>query len=208
MMVSSHATSGCAARFVVAPDGERHHRLRHQRGVVAAVERQVRPGAVELKAVVQIAGDQLSRDLPGIGIEQQLVGIEAVPLVGLVRPVDAIAVVLPCGDVGEMPVPHVAGSLRQRDARELAAVRAVEQAQLDLFGVRGEQREVGPATVDGRAQRMRRAGREPHASAPAPDRSPPAAERSGAARAPPLPESWLRIRHCRRCCRRRRPHRC
>ena len=66
----------------------------------------------------------MSRKLLGIGIEQELVGIEAMSLLGLIRPVDAIAVELPGADVGKMAVPDVAGPLRQRDALALAAIRA------------------------------------------------------------------------------------
>ena len=127
-MVSSQATSGRDRRSP-ANDWRHHHRLRHHRGVVAAVERQVGAGAVVLEAVVQVARGQLARELPGIGIEQELVGIEAVSVLRLVRPVHAIAVKLPGADAGDMPVPDIAGSLRQRDALELAARRRTGTAR-------------------------------------------------------------------------------
>ena len=71
-------------------------------------------------------------------------------MLGLIRPVHAIAVELPGADAGKMPVPDIAGSLRQRDARNLAA--GVEQAQLDLLRMGGEQGEVRSAIVDGRPE--------------------------------------------------------
>jgi hypothetical protein len=48
----------------------------------------------------------------GIGIEQQLVGVEAVAMFGLVGPVNAITVELPGRDVVEIAVPDVLAALR------------------------------------------------------------------------------------------------
>ena len=92
---------------------------------------------------------------------------------------DAVAVELAGRDVVEIAVPDVLGALRQRDALELAPALTVEQAKLDLFGIRGEQREVGSAPVPGRAERMRRAGRKPHATAPGREKLQQAAEQQG-----------------------------
>ena len=44
---------------------------------------------------------------------------------------------------------------RQIKARDFAAARGIEQTKLDAFGVRGEDREIGPQAVPGGAQRIR-----------------------------------------------------
>ena len=84
---------------------------------------------------------------PGIGIEQQLVGVEAVAVLGLIRPVNAIAVELAGRDVVQIAVPDILGALRQFDAFEFAAALAVEQAKLDLLRVGGKQRKIGAPAV-------------------------------------------------------------
>ena len=114
-------------------------------------------------AEMRIAPDQAAGEPLGIGIEQQLVRIEAVAVLRLVRPVHAVAVELARRDVGQIAVPDIVGALRQRDALELARALAVEQAELDLRRIGGEQREVGAAAVPGRAERMRRPGGQSHA---------------------------------------------
>ena len=110
-----------------------HDGLRHAAGIVAPVERQILARAAGAIGEMRIAPDQPPGEPPGIGIEQQLVGVEAVAVLGLVGAVDAIAVELPGRDVVQIAVPDVLGALGQFDAFEFAAALAVEQAQLDLF---------------------------------------------------------------------------
>src|SRR6201999_555115 len=112
-----------------------------------------------------VAPDQPSGEPPGIGIEQQLMRIEAMALLGCVGAVDAIAVELSGRDVVEVAVPDVLGPLRHFDALELAAALAVEQAQLNLLGIGREQREVSPASVPAGAEARMRSGGKTHLSA-------------------------------------------
>jgi hypothetical protein len=79
---------------------------------------------------------------------------------------DPVAVELSGGVVVEVTVPNVLGALGQRDALDLAAAVAVEQAELDPLGAGREQREIRSAPVPGGAQGVRRTGRKPHATAP------------------------------------------
>nr|WP_247878963.1 hypothetical protein [Azospirillum brasilense] len=55
-------------------------------------------------------------------------------------------------------MPDLVGVLRQDDPLDLALAGLVEQAQLDLLGVRGEQGEVDPEPVPVRPQRIGLAG--------------------------------------------------
>ena len=152
MMVSCHGRCGRA----IAPQVKAGSITRHlgmKRRAVALVERQIlpwrrRPGSrTARRPSASVAGKRL-----GVGVEQQLVVVEAVAGLGLVRAVHPIAVELARAHVGQVAVPDLVGVLGQRDARDLALAGVVEQAQLDLFRVRREQREVGAGTVPGRAQ--------------------------------------------------------
>ena len=129
-----------------------HHRLGHAARIVAPVEREVLARAAGAIGEMRVAPDQPAGQPLGIGIEQQLVGVEAVAVLGLVGAVNAIAVELAGRYVVEIAVPDVFGALGQFDALEFAPALAVEQAQLDLLRIGGEQREVGPPSVPAGAE--------------------------------------------------------
>ena len=93
----------------------------------------------------------------GIGVEQQLVGIEAVAQVRLVRPVDAIAIQGARPHLGQVAVEDLVGVFGQLDPRDLLVAGAVEEADLDLGGVGGEEREIGALAVPARPAREGRA---------------------------------------------------
>src|SRR3981081_2985699 len=94
-----------------------------------------------------IAPYQPSGQPPGVGVEQQLVGVEAVAVFGLVKSVNAIAIELSGRNVVQIAVPDIFGALGQFDAFELAAALTVEQAKLDLLRIGREQRKVGAPAV-------------------------------------------------------------
>src|SRR4051812_36151965 len=77
----------------------------------------------------------------------------------------AVAVELAGRDVVEIGVPDILGALRQLDTLELAAALHVEQAQLDLLRVGGEQREIGAASVPASAEACGRSSSQAHRSA-------------------------------------------
>ena len=139
-----------------------------------------------LRALSRRSNDKSSRGLPsaiaenrvgpaqpalqrlGIGIDQQLVGIEPVPVRRVEGPVNAIAVKQVRASIGQIGVPDFVGIFGQHDARFLTAAGAIEQAQLDLFGMRRKDREIDALAVPGRAERIRptrphllRAGHQP-----------------------------------------------
>ena len=142
-----------------------HDRLRHAARIVAAVEGEVlacAPGAI---AEMRVAPHQAADEPLGIGIEQQLVGVEAVPALGRIGAVDAIAIELPGRDVVEIAVPDVLAALRQFDPLEFAAALAVEQAKLDLFRIGREQRKVGAPSVPACSEAGGASRGQSHASA-------------------------------------------
>jgi hypothetical protein len=74
------------------------------------------------------------------------------PGLRLVGAVDAIAVILAGSDVGDIAVPDLVGIFRQLDAQQLALAVAVEEADLDLRRIGGEEREIDPLAVPARAE--------------------------------------------------------
>src|SRR5262245_7764477 len=114
----------------------------------------------------------------GIGIKQKLVRIEAKSVFRLIAAVYAIAIGLPGFDLMQVTVPHVLATFGHCYALELAAALAVEQAELDFFGVCREQRKVRAPPVPGRTKRMGQAGRQLHVTTtPARETAPPTAGR-------------------------------
>ena len=99
-------------------------------------------------------------DLLRVRIDQELRRVEAPPRRGVVRPVHAVAVVLAGPDAGQVAVPAERGALLHLDP--LLGAVLVEQAQLDPFGVLGEEREVRAVAVPFRAERERLS--RPHAA--------------------------------------------
>ena len=95
----------------------------------------------------------------GVGIQDQLVRVEAMAEVRRVRAVHAVAVQLARMHVRQVAVPDHVGLLGQRNRQRLDfGVDRVEQAELDAGGVLGEQREVDADAVPGGAERIRGAG--------------------------------------------------
>src|SRR6266542_6531778 len=78
----------------------------------------------------------------GIGIQQELIVVEAMAAFGIVRAVNANAVELSRSQIGEITVPFLIRVLRQRDTGRLPLPLLVEQAQLDALGVLREDRDV------------------------------------------------------------------
>lgn len=128
--------------------------LRHAAGIVAPIERQIFALAPRAVAEMRVAPHHPAGDPLGVGVEQQLVRIEAMAVVRLIRTVHAIAVKLSRRNVVEIAVPDVLGSFRQRDAFELAPALAVEQAEFDAGGVGRKQREIRAPPIPCCAQAM------------------------------------------------------
>ena len=128
------------ARIAVGAPVEKRiddHRLRHEYGAV---------GLVGEECVVPL---HLAIDGFAVRIEQQFCRVAAMSRVRFPRPMHPIAVALPRPDVRQIAVPDEAGSLRQVDARLRRFV--IEQTKLHARRHFGEEREVRPRAVVGRA---------------------------------------------------------
>ena len=137
---------------VVGDDG-----LQHARRAVAAIEGEVAARRIHPIAVERIGRTQLAGDAPGIGIEQQLVRVEAMAVLRLVRPVGAIAVDQAGARVGQVAVPDLVGAFRQRRSARSRAGPTDRRGRARSGGMGGEHREVGAEPVPGGAQRIGRA---------------------------------------------------
>ncbi|MDQ1176777.1 hypothetical protein QE416_001513 [Microbacterium sp. SORGH_AS 421] len=116
--------------------------LHHVGGGVLVVER---VGVAELVAEDRLPPVDLALDGLRVRVEEQLRGVEALAVRGVVLPVHAVAVALPRLDVGEVGVPDERVDVDQLEAR----LRSVflEEAELDLLCSFTEQGEVRPVTV-------------------------------------------------------------
>ena len=114
--------------------------------------------AEQLVAPLDRTGDRL-----GVGIEEQLVAVEPVAPLGLVRSVDPVPIEGAGTNVGEIGVPHAIGGLGQLDRRVGdGRFGLLEQAQLDGGRVLREQGEVHPAAVPGGSEGGRGPRPDPH----------------------------------------------
>lgn len=92
-----------------------------------------------------------------VGVEQQLVRVEAVALIQLARAVYAIAIDRTGRDTRQVAVPDLIGVFGKLDTRGLALALLVEEADLHPGRVRREQGEIDALTVPRRTERMRQA---------------------------------------------------
>src|SRR5215217_1507835 len=79
----------------------------------------------------------------------------------LVRTVHPVAIQQPRTRLGQIAVPDLVGVFGHHDTHFLVIARRVEQAQIDPFGMRREQREIDAFAVPGRAQRIGLSGPYP-----------------------------------------------
>ena len=79
-----------------------------------------------------------------IGIDQQLRGIEAVPLIRREGAVGAQSIALACADAGDKSNMHMIAPFRQDDALRFAVLRIIE-ADFDTAGILGEDGDAGAA---------------------------------------------------------------
>jgi hypothetical protein len=101
--------------------------------------------------VVRFRHVQRTTQLPGIGIEQQLVVIETMAFQRFVGTGHAIPVELPGLHVGQIGVPDQVRILRHDKARDLTRSVVIEETELDFLRVFGKEGKVDTATVPARA---------------------------------------------------------
>jgi hypothetical protein len=129
-----------------------YDRLGDRGGVVARIEHQILPRIPDLIPEDGRRPIDTAKERFGIRIDQDLVRVEPVPVVRPVRTIDPIPIRLAGLDSREVAVPDVRRLLGQPDPVSLGPAILREQTEKDLLRVLGEDREVGPLTVPGRAE--------------------------------------------------------
>src|SRR5262245_7365631 len=157
-LVNERLVPGGARRAIIAP-GERrvdHGSERGKGGVVARIECQVVRAGANLVAEQRVVPDEVAADPLGVRVEHHLVWVEAMPVGGLMRTMNAIAVQLAGQDVGEVAMPVLVAVVGLLNALSLfGRLGRVEEAKLHLARVLGKQRKVHPGPVPGRTQGVR-----------------------------------------------------
>ena len=90
-----------------------------------------------------------------VGIEQQLVRVEAMADIRLVGAMDAVAINLTGANIGQVAVKDLVGVFGQDYAVQLSPAGGVKKTNLYLRSIRGEQSKIGALAVPGRATRVR-----------------------------------------------------
>ncbi len=164
-LVDDGAIPGGSGFGVVAPgEGLVHdHRLGHPRGRVPVVEDEVVFGSRQVVAEELVAPANGSADRFGVGVDEELGPVEAVPLFGVPWSVDPVAVEAARSGVGQVTVRHPVGGDRHGDALQRhGVVGMLEDAELDCGGMLGEECEVDALPVPGGSQRVGRPRPDPH----------------------------------------------
>src|ERR1700677_4350604 len=128
--------------------------LRHERRAVTLVERQVlRLGSKGVAEALRLPFE-LTNMGSGVGIEHQLIGVEAMTRIGLIGPVNPQTVHRARRDIRYIAVPEAVGIFRKRQAVELALSRRVEETDFNAARMCRENRKVGAFTIPGSALRL------------------------------------------------------
>ncbi len=130
--------------------GVGNHGFRHVARGIAVVAGQIVAGMAKDRRVP----DQIAGDFTGIGIQQQLGRVEAVPLLRRPGAVHPVAVDLAGTDAGQIAEPDAALHVGQVQPGQFALAIRVVQAQFDARRVFREQREVSAFTVEVRPHRV------------------------------------------------------
>src|SRR5690348_8313792 len=96
-----------------------------------------------------------------IRIQQQLVMVEAMATLGVIRTMGAIAVKQPSRRVGQIAVPDLIGVFGHPEPGYLMPPRGLEQTKVDMLSVGREHCEVDAKPVPCRTKRIGAAGLQP-----------------------------------------------
>ena len=164
-LIDDRAVPGHAAAPVFAAPlevGIDDDGFRHEGRAVALVEGEVVAlGADRVAEHGGIPGQQAGMGAR-IRVEQQLVWIEAMTLLGRVRPVGAKPIASRRSDPLDMAVKDLVGVFGQLEAFDLLLAIVIENTDVHAGRVGGENGEIRPSFVRCRAERVRLAFADPH----------------------------------------------
>src|SRR4051794_18497682 len=132
-----------------------HPALRNVARIVATAKRQVPPRTSEPITKYRVGPTEPPLQRLGVGVDQQLVRIEPMPVRRIEGPVNTISVKQVRASVRQIGVPDLVGIFRKHDARLFLEAGAIEQAKLDPFGMRRKNRKVHTLAVPSGPERVR-----------------------------------------------------
>ncbi len=121
--------------------------FRHAGGAVLDVHLEIVAGS-EIVGEDGLLPTDMAGDGPGIGIDEQLVVVEAVSVLRVPGAVDAIAIKLSGFDAANEAMPYKRGALAEGDALALSAI-GIEEADIDARGAFREDCEIRTLVVRG-----------------------------------------------------------
>ena len=151
--INHHVGPGDVRRLVLAPGKRRvdDAALGHPGGVVAAVEGHILLTVSDLVAEVGVAPAEPADDILGVGLDQQLVWVEAVTMRRIVGAVHAIAVEQARAGLRQIAMPDQVGPFTQFNTLNFLFPTGIKEAQLDLGRILGKEGEVDPFAIPGGA---------------------------------------------------------
>ena len=119
--------------------------------IVAPVDCQILARAADAIAKYRVGPAQPAMKRLRIGIDQQLIGVETVPIGGIVRSVDPVAIKQAGARIRQIDVPDLVGVFGQFNPRFFVQAGVVEQTQLDFLGMSRKKSEIHALAVPRRS---------------------------------------------------------
>ncbi len=156
-LVDHRIVPGNTGRPVILPGkgGIDHQAFRHIRSAIPFIEAKIIVIAVDGITEQSVIPAQLPADILGIGVEQQLAGVETMTVFRLVGAVHPVAVMLSRPRLRQEAVPDLIGLPADFNGIEQFLPFLVEEAKLHFFGMLREKREVNSLAIPDGTKRIR-----------------------------------------------------
>ena len=118
-----------------------------KRRAVSRIKAEIQLIVSQLIAEVGIVPLNVTHQFTGIGVNKQLIGIEAVTVLRIVRAIHTVTIQRPRFQIRHIAVPDLMGIFRQFQAGYFCFSRRIKQTQLYPLRVGGKQSEVHPFPV-------------------------------------------------------------
>src|SRR5919106_3070272 len=127
-LIDDGLVPGDTWRTIIAPGkgGVNNLASRHTWSAVARIKREILPPATNTITEMGIAPAQLPYNRLSIGVQQQLIRIEAVPVLGVIRAIDPVAIEETWTPFRQVTVPYLVGLFAEQDTFELVLALGIE----------------------------------------------------------------------------------
>src|SRR6185312_13042807 len=122
--------------------------FRHKHGIVAGVEGEIEARVSNTITTVKIVPFERAVERTRIGIDEELVRIEPMTRLRIIRTINAITVEKTWSNFRNITVPDIVLPVEHCDTMRLARAPFIKQAKLDFFGMRGEKCEIDTISVE------------------------------------------------------------